>query len=61
MILLIKDDISDDYNNETADKVELLSSSEIDQKVQLIKFPDKAKKCIKFKMGKEFGNYKRLQ
>jgi hypothetical protein len=29
-ILLIKDDISDDDNNETADKVELLSSSEID-------------------------------
>ncbi len=45
-ILLIKDDISNDDNDETADKVELLSSSEIDQSVQLIKFPDKAKKNV---------------
>ncbi len=60
-ILSIKDDISNNDNNETADKVELLSSSEIDRSVQLIKFPDKAKKCIEFKMGKEFGNYKTLQ
>ncbi len=43
-ILSIKGGISDDDNNETADKVELLSSSEIDQSVQLIKFPHKAKK-----------------
>jgi hypothetical protein len=38
-IMLIKDDISDDDNDETADKVELLSSSEIDRSVQLINFP----------------------
>ncbi len=44
--LSIKDDISDDDNDETADEVELLSSSKIDQSVQLIKFPDKAKKIV---------------
>ena len=55
-ILSIKDDNSDDDNDDNADEVELLSSSEINQSVQLLKFPGKAKKCIEFKMGKEFGN-----
>jgi hypothetical protein len=45
-ILSIKDDISDDDNDENADEVKLLSSSEINQSVQLLKFPGKAKRII---------------
>ena len=45
-ILSIRDDISDEFNDEIADEVELLSSSEINQSVQLLKFPGKAKQNI---------------
>ncbi len=55
-ILSIKDDISDDDNDENAGEVELLSSSEMNRSVQQLKFHN----CIEFEMGKEFGNYTRL-
>ena len=45
-ILSIKDDNSDDDNDDNADEVELLSSSEINQSVQLLKFPGKANRII---------------
>jgi len=45
-ILSIKDAINDDDNDENADEVKLLSSSEINQSVQLLKFPGKAKKNV---------------
>ena len=45
-ILLIKDDISDDDNDENADEVELLSSSEMNRSVQQLKFPVKAKQIV---------------
>ncbi len=46
-ILSIKDDISNDDNDENADEVKLLSSSEINQSVQVLKFPGKAKKMYR--------------
>ena len=45
-ILSIRDDITDEVNDEIADEVEPLSSSEINQSVQLLKFPGKAKKNV---------------
>ena len=45
-ILSIKDDISDDENDENADEVKLISCSEINRSVQLLKFPGKAKKNV---------------
>jgi len=45
-ILSIKDDISNDDNDENADEVKLLSSSEINRSVQQLKFPAKAKKIV---------------
>jgi hypothetical protein len=52
-ILSIKDDISNDDNNENADEVELLSSSEINQSVQLLKFPVKAKQIVSNSIWKQ--------
>ena len=45
-ILSIKDDISDDDNDENAGEVELLSSSEMNRSVQQLKFPVKAKQIV---------------
>jgi Ulp1 family protease len=60
-ILSIKDDISDDDNDENTDEVELLSSSDINRSVQQLKFPVKAKQIESTsKWGKKFGNYNRL-
>jgi hypothetical protein len=44
--LSIKDDNSNDDNDENADEVECLSSSEMKRSVQLVKFPGKAKKIV---------------
>jgi len=62
-ILSIKDDISNDDNDENTDEVELLSSSDINRSVQQLKFPAKAKQIVsnsKWGKRKEFGNYTRL-
>ena len=45
-ILSIKDDISNDDNDENTDEVELLSSSDINRSVQQLKFPAKAKQIV---------------
>jgi len=45
-ILSIKDDISNDDNDENTDEVELLSSSDINRSVQQLKFPVIAKQIV---------------
>ncbi len=50
-ILSIKDDISNDDNDENTDEVELLSSSDINRSVQQLKFPAKAKQIVSNRIG----------
>ncbi len=52
-ILSIKDDISNDDNDENTAEVELLSSSDINRSLQQLKFPVKAKKIVSLSKWKK--------